>query len=63
MSKVTRHKGLSKYFGLFYWRLQFNSIFNTGRKLDIVETATLEIDNDSELGKLLSDSNKERSLI
>lgn len=55
--KVTRHKGLSKYFTLFYWKLQFNSIFNTGRKLEIIETATFEIDDDSDLGRLLSGSN------
>lgn len=58
MNKVTVYKGLMKYFTSFYWRLQLNSIFNTGRKLEIIETATFEIDDDSELGKLLSDLNK-----
>lgn len=58
MNKVTVYKGLMKYFTLIYWKLQVNFISNSGRKLEIIQTATLEIDDDSELGRLLSDSNK-----
>lgn len=53
MNKITVHSGWKKLLTTIYWKLQFNSLFSRGHMLNIVETATLEIDEDSELGKLL----------
>lgn len=52
-NKITKHTRLRKYFTTIYWRTKIPLWFS-GRKVEI-NTMTIEIDDDSELGRLLSD--------
>ena len=60
MEKVIIRKGWRKYFTAIYWRLQVPFFFFIGRPLNIVETASFEVDDDSALGKLLKGEEQER---
>ncbi len=54
---VKRNIGWKKYFTCLYWNLQINSLLIRGKGFDEINIIELEIDDNSELGKLLKGSN------
>ncbi len=54
VDKIVIYTGYKKYFTLIFWKTKLEYLFFTGKNIDVVQTGTIEIDDDSEIAKLIN---------